>query len=201
MHEAAYSQAALPAPARVLGLNLKPFSLGHELFLIREQNPLSVALGNNNVGALVAALPAAALFCSQSFEEIHAMNSDRWIGLKMKLWNRRLKRFNFGKELAIFLEYRSRGTMQFPSEAPTNEKGRPFGAPLLLSLHQFIRRGTRTDAEAWNYPYGLAMMHYGAWLESEGRLKIKNAYEAEHDRAFEEWEKANPGSTLEALDA
>jgi hypothetical protein len=201
MHEAAFSQAALPAPARVLGLNLKPYSLGHELWLTREQNPLSLSFNGQNAAVLVSGLPAASLICSQNFAQIHAMNGDFWIGLKLKLWSCRLKKLNLATELAAFLEYRTRGTLAFPDEPASGEKGRAFGAPLLLCLFEFVRRNTSTDAEAWDYPYGLAQMRYAAWLESEGRFKIKNAHETEHDRAFAEWEKANPGNAMEVANA
>ena len=186
----------------MLGLNLRPYSLGHELWLIREQNPLSVAFGAEGIQALINGLPAAALFCSQSFDQIGGMNRDWFIGFKLWLWKLRLRKFKLGVELASFIEYRNRGTLMLPDEPDTTKQGRPFGAPVLLSLFQFIRRETRTDAEAWDYPYGLAQMRYAAWLESEGQMKIKNAYEMEHDRSFAEWEKQNPQSTLkEATDA
>lgn len=197
MHDAAYSQAALPAPARVLGLNLRPYSLGHELWLIREQNPLAVQSGETVASKLVAALPAAVLFCSQTFEQISAMNRDRFISLKLWLWNLRLRRHDGLSELASFLEYRTRGSLAFPDEpADGRQSSRPLGAPFLLSLYNYLRAAGDTDSGAWNHPYGLAQMRYAAWLETEGHLKIKNAFDIEHDRAFEEWEKANPGSSL-----
>ncbi len=201
MHEAAYAQAALPAPARVLGLNLKPYSLGHELLLIRENNPLSTVSGVVNTGDLIDALPAAAMFCHQNFTQNLAMNGDRFIGLKLWLWNKRLGRFNGLSELAKFIEYRRAGTLSLPDEAASSQPSRPPGAPFLLSLHQFIRRYTATDAEAWDYPYGHAQLRFAAWLESEGRMKVKNRFELEHDRSFAEWEKENPNSTLEVANA
>jgi hypothetical protein len=199
VHEAQYSQAVLPSPARVLGLNLRPYSLGHELWLIREQNPLAVSI-EAGAAAMAASLPAAALICSQTFREIVGMNRDRLIAFKLRLWHIRLKRANFGRELSAFLDYRNKGTLAFPDESPDGNGGRSFGAPLLLSMHQFLRR-QMSDADAWDYPYGRAQMEYAAWLESEGRLKIKNRFEIEHDRSFAEWEKQNPGSTLEVMNA
>lgn len=197
MHEAAFSQAALPAPARVLGLSLRPFSLGHELWLTREQNPFALSASPAGMGALLIALPEAVLLCSQRFAEIAAMNHDRWLGLKLWLWRRRLQRLNLGTELAAFLEYRTRGSLGFPDEPPeSNERGRQLGAPLLLTLHAFAMSLGNSESAAWDYPYGLAQMRYAAAAELEGRLRIKNKFEVAHDEGFAEWEKEHPGSTL-----
>lgn len=197
MHEAALSQAALPAPARILGLTLRPFSLGHELWLVREQNALALhSTADASPVKLIQDLPQAVLFCCQTFAEIQAMNKDRFIGIKLRLWNHRLRRRNLAQELSAFLEYRTRGTLAFPDEPPdSTQRGRTLGAPLLLSLYEFMAAKVGEIA-AWDYPYGLAQMRYAAHLEGEGRLKIKNRYEVEADDAFSEWEKANPESTL-----
>src|SRR5437660_1560903 len=83
MHEAALSRAALPAPTTVLGLRLRPFSLGHLLWLTREC--VIESLAND--------LPAAVLICSQTWKELRAnsCNSclpDPLLSLKMWLWRR-----------------------------------------------------------------------------------------------------------------
>jgi len=203
MHTAVFAQAALPAPVRVLGLRLRPYSLGHELWLAREQNPLALSCDRCPMSSVLQALPQAVLACAQTFPEIEGMRRDRLLPLKFILWNFRLRRCNFAAELAAFLEYRTRGTLCFPDEPPDplDNPGRPVGAPLLLSLHAFVLTlGTAEISHygpsAWDYPYGLAQMRYATALEVEGRWKIKNRIEAAHDAAAAEWEATHPGSTL-----
>lgn len=197
MHEAAFAKAALPAPARVLGLNLRPFSLAHELWLIREQNPLSIHhSGDLTIETLKAALPEAVLICAQRHEEIRAMSRDLFIGLKLWLWRRRLRDLDGDAELAAFLEYRTLGTLNFPDEPADGEPGRELGAPLLLTLHAHVMSLGHSESLAWDYPYGLAQMRFAAAAEMQNRLKIKNRFEAAHDQAFAEWEKQHPGNTL-----
>lgn len=41
MHEPLLSRAAAPTKTVVLGLLMRPYSLGHELFLLREDNPMA----------------------------------------------------------------------------------------------------------------------------------------------------------------
>ena len=101
MHEPALSRAALPAPVVCLGMLLRPYSLGHELWLIRESN---AALRGSIDG-----LPAAVLICSQTWDELKAMRSDHLLSLKLWLWKRRTRKLNRETELSAFLSYRAEG--------------------------------------------------------------------------------------------
>ena len=109
MQEAALSMAALPNPARVLGLAMRPYSLGHELFLIREFNPLV----EEGAKAKLEDLKAAALICCQSHEECRRMRDDPLIKLKLWLWNKRCARLGFRRELRKFRQYRNSGLLEF----------------------------------------------------------------------------------------
>src|ERR1039458_4287756 len=92
MHEAALAQAALPAPTSILGLPLQAYSLGHELFLIREGNPLAAANRETKANLDERDLVQAVLICCHSFEECRRLHTDWLMGLKLWLWRRRLKR-------------------------------------------------------------------------------------------------------------
>ena len=189
MHEPLLAQAALPAPVKVLGLTLKPYSLGHELFLIREGNPLVTTAPES---AKPHDIAEAALVCCQTFEECRRMHRDRWIGLKLKLWRRRIRRADYDLARAAFLEYRNAGSIEFPLSdiaRPDKPTSRAPGAPFLLRLHQFLMAKLhKTEAEAWDYPLGLAKCHWECFWESEGGLDIYNAADAEFDRFVAEQE-------------
>ncbi len=202
MHETLFAQAALPAPARVLGLTLRPYSLGHELWLIREQNVFAVH-HREKVSQLqiLRHLPAAVLICSQTFDELQAVNTDLLFGLKAWIWRRRVKRMDVKGEVRGFMRYLQEGCLDFPGETPTKTRqSRESGAPYLLRLHDFLMRHLgKSETEAWDYPLGLAQMRYAAFCEQEGCWEIQSEYDLEYAKARDEWMAQNPGSTLKEV--
>ena len=178
MHESALARAALPTAIRCLGKSLRPYSLGHELWLIREN--CSVLRGS------VLGLPAAVLICSRAWSQLLSVNSERWLGLDLRLWGWRTRRMDSGAELARFLEYRNAGLLEFEhSEIMDPDRGeiRMPGTPFILRLQQWLMGEPcrLSEAQAWDYPVGLAKMRWQAHGESEGCFQIKNAGEAEFD--------------------
>src|SRR5947207_11564756 len=116
MHEPLYARAARPAPAIVLGLLLRPFSIGHQTILIREGNPLA-----EGFDATGPQLSEAALICSQTWAESLRMPFDPLITLKLWLWRRRSGKLfkTLSAELTSFLEYRDFGSLELPiSDTP-----------------------------------------------------------------------------------
>ncbi len=190
---------------------LKPYSLGHELWLLRENNPI-VQVAGEQVGGrspahtsqpLTSSLPSAVLICCQSWTELKRMRSDRLLGLKLWIWRRRIqkkaagKRYELGKlptskphtsyldeELAKFLAYRNDGLLELPlSQVTRTDRGpapRLPGTPFLLRLQQWVMTHFGlTEAEAWDYPAGLAKIRWSAHWEAEGGLEVFNAHDAE----------------------
>jgi hypothetical protein len=189
MHEAALALAALPAPTVVFGMLLRPYSLGHELFLIREQNP--IALGTCKVEREHLAL--AVLICCQSYEEAKRTAFDPLIRLKLWLWKRRTRHCDFKTELAAFREYQKQGSLEFPVSDVVRPDRKPSsrapGTPFILRLHQWLIEHLRlTEVQAWDYPLGLAKMRWACHWEMEGGLDIYNAHDAEFDRFVSEQE-------------
>lgn len=197
MHESCLARAARQTPAVVLGLLLRPYSLGHELALIRENNPLW-EIDTASAGQLAEAV----WICGSTWNELRP---SWWNLFKARIWMRRVSakkgrfgkptppRFDFEQELKKFVAYRNEGSLEFPIDdsLDTTESGgtsRTPGAPFLLRLHMFLtmRRG-KSDAAAWDFPYGLAKMEWCSFWESEtGRLKIYNHEDAEHDAMVRE---------------
>lgn len=180
MHEATFAQAALPAPTICLGLPLRPYSLGHELYLIREFD------GEPSLDDL----PAAVLICCQTWAELH--RPDWLLRLKLAIWRRRIARMDLEIEFAVFELYRLCGSRHLPVSKilrPGRVIQREPGAPYLLQLHQLlVTRFRKSECEAWDYPYGLAKMQWQAWWESEGGMEIKNEAEAKHEQVVAEME-------------
>ncbi len=187
MHEAALSRAALPAPTVCLGMLLRPYSLGHELWLLREESPIAASTLSPATSSILAALPAAVLICCQTWDQLSRMRHDRILGLKLWIWNRRMRKLDFARELKTFCDYRAEGLLEFPPseiERPDRTPGRLPGAPFILSLQQWLQVTFRlSEAAAWDYPVGLAKMRWAAHWEREGGFDIYNRHEAEHDIA------------------
>jgi hypothetical protein len=184
MHEPLLAQAALPAPVRICGIPLAPYSLGHELFLIRENSPF--IFGGT---VLPQDLFEAVWICSGSFDDCRRAPHTWTYLLKLWLLKRRIARCdNFEREAESFRQYRESGTLEFPiSELPRpGESGpppRPAGAPYLLRLHDFVCWRYRLSlSEGWDFPAGEAKMRWATYWEEEQGLSIYNYHDAEFDR-------------------
>jgi hypothetical protein len=210
MHEAALAAAALPAPAFVLGMELRPYSIGHEIFLIRESNPLALYGESSRHGGSVPVLPSSAparpsdirpslaqavLICCQSFEESRRICREWFAPLKLSLWRRRVAKLDTSTELVKFREYQLFGSLDFKHSSvvkPGQTISRTPGSPFLLRLYQFlITHLQETPQSAWDYPLGLAKMQWQAYWESEGGLDIENETEQEFEKWVEEMEAKN----------
>lgn len=197
MHEAALAQAALPAPVQILGLALRPYSLGHELFLIREANPLAVSIAGRIGDIKRPDLATAALICCGTWHENRALHRDWLMSLKLAIWKFRpvvrngLKE-NFGREVEAFREYQQSGCLEFRHSElirPGMKTTRIPGAPFLLRLHQFLMtRLGLPESAAWDYPLGLAKMRWQTYWEEEDFYEIYSDHDAEFDRFIAEQE-------------
>jgi hypothetical protein len=185
---------------------MRPYSLGHELHLLREDNPL--VSGGINANPRREDLAQAVLVCSQTFEECRRMNSDWLLPLKGWLWRRRVRKLPTGPHVQAFLEYRQDGMREFPpSSTPRSDSspGRPAGAPFLLRLYQFLvvemhmptvyqHPLTNEVLTPWDHPFGLAQMQFATHWEERGSFDIYNYHDAVHDEAarkLDEWEAKN----------
>ncbi len=193
MHELLFARAAWPNPVVVTGLLLKPYSIGHDLRLIKLLNPLA----NSNQSSF-AELNTAAMICHQTWRECERMPWDLLIRFKLWLWKRRRRKCDFLTELQKFIRYRDDGSLEFPPGgiAPNDRTtpARPPGCPFLLRLYQFIHREwNEADAKEWDtpwdYPLGLAKCRYGAYLEENGCWEVYGELEAKIDASILEMEK------------
>lgn len=181
MHEGILYRAACPAPAVVMGLLLRPYSLGHDLRLTGLGNPL-----HNSDTATPRQLSEAVLVCSQGWRETERMPWDFLLRLKLALWRQRCRGLNASAELADFIRYRNEGSLEFPPSGVI-DPGRPggtkvAGAPFVLRLHHFLVMHLRlTEEQAWDYPLGLAKCRWGCYWEEYGDAALYNEMEASAD--------------------
>lgn len=184
---------------------MRPYSLGHELHLLRESNPFLSGVGEN---AKREDLAEAVLICNQTFEERRRMSSDLLLPLKLGAWRWRMRGSDWKSQVQAFIEYRQDGMRELPpsnTPRPDSSPGRSAGAPFILRLYQFLvvemhvptiyqHPITREVLTPWDHPYGLAQMQFAAHWEERGSFDIYNQQDAIHDAAqrdLDEYEAAH----------
>lgn len=198
MHEAALSLAALPAPTVIGGITLRPYSLGHELCLIRTGNPFLVpaAVTCLPIAQQHEALLSAMWTCANTWEE-NRTSAHQWLGpLKSSLLARRFKQSDIAECVQQFLDYREQGCAQFrlseiprPVDRNAGSRRTP-GSPLILMVFLFLVEHLRlTETQSWDYPAGKAYMLWQTYWEQEGGLDIYNAQDAKFDAYRERRER------------
>lgn len=187
MHEIEFAIAALPEPPVIYRVQLRPYSLGHELHLWRRGNPfITKTYGDfdklpGNVQHI--ALLQAVNVCRRTYTENMVEDRRLW-----RTWTFISRFYDLKASIEKFRRYTEDGSAHFKAELPTGQgygPSRMFGAPYLLRLYQFVcahvpeneRRqysGARGQPSAWDYPKALAAMQNQCLAESEGRLNIHN---------------------------
>jgi hypothetical protein len=168
MHEPLLAQAALAANPRIYGLPLRDYSLGHELFLIRENSAFLFG-GEPQPKDIFEAV----WICSSTWTDLLRCKSSFFYIPQLCLLKRAAQKINripggFEKAVATFKAYREQGCSEFPMSdtiRPDRQKStsRDPGTPFILRLQQFLMLNFRlTEAQAWDYPVGLAKMRWAA---------------------------------------
>lgn len=191
MHEPQLSLAVLPEPPVIYRVQLRPYTLGHELHLWRRANPYvtkSYAEFEQLPGNVQhAATLQAVNVCSRTYAQSCA-GSGRW----WKLWNFVSGFYSIAKATAAMWHHIDQGHSRFKAELPTTEYSGPprfIGAPQILRLYQSIldnipeserafytshssHRSHKSPFTAWDFPMALAIMLDQARAEDRGALCI-----------------------------
>lgn len=205
MNEDAFARAALPAATRILGFALRPYSIGHELILIRSGN--AMIKQGERFDDLVKCLPEAVAVCSRDWHGYLNRGRERFVSFKFMRLSAALRAYHLPDEILRFIRYYVDGSCGFrtqPRQSHDGSLGRYLGTPNLLLLHQFALSLPTAEWQAygaspWDYPYALAQMRHAAVHELAGDLEVENNIEREAREAAEEWEREHPGSTLNLM--
>lgn len=214
MHEPIFAEAAQPWPVDCLRQGLRVYSVGHDLLLIRQQNPL-VCLTEEGFNSLpeseqVRSLRRAVLICGNDWESNQRGSYFSRLALVdsllTRLWVAWCNRFcQYPLELANFRNYLHAAHATFPApEVKADEicagkygyepmgalRGRIYGGPHLARLINFIAPRLNSlfpgVKTVFDAPYALANHLFLAHLESEGAARIENHQEHEE---FVEYER------------
>jgi len=164
----AFAEAARPARAVILHTQMLRYSIGHELILTAENNPL---LGDQEQfdklpsQLQVFAIRRSVQICCRTWRENETEPLSWWF---LKRWNWLNRKADYPTEVALFRNYRHEGTT-FPAVgkiSTDSEDSRPLGAPFMSRMLAF--HGT----DKMDMPLGLAQWTYFAWAEAEGMCKV-----------------------------
>lgn len=159
-----------------MGLPLLAYSIGHEIILWRENNPLVT----RERDVLREDVAAAAFVCCQTWEE---SQSAGWLYnfIRIKAWNFRTRKLNAATEALKFDAYR-REALSLPhhymGNMPKGTAVRMTGTPMIFQLFRFVMGLGYTEAQARNYPLAMARWHWLASEESKGNLCVESEYDA-----------------------
>jgi hypothetical protein len=199
MHDALFADAARPEGAVVLNLLMLEYSIGHELLLWRQYNPL-VTMPKAGFDALPAAerreaVMNAALICHRTW---YGAPWGKW---KLRSWGRQTRKLETGHEVSKFIAYRTNGSHSLPTSNIPKASGVPyhyFGSPetamLLLLVHPFY--GDFGFGTPFDFPLGLARVLYLADAETKGNVWVKNCHDLEDEARAEALERACPEPAL-----
>jgi len=176
-----YSLAALPEPYRILGLRLKPFSLGHYLLLQR----FDCAFVRDDGGAVDRSdLILGVLVCSMSYSEFTKFVDQKNFLREVAKWGKKMgfdTVVNWQKPAKLFQAYLKAGVPEpdYISLEPLESVGAGWTQNLKITL---MTRLGHTEAEALDMPLSCALADYYKLAESEGMIRLLTA----EDRAMAE---------------
>lgn len=191
--------AAIPEPVAVLGVRLRPFSLGHVLLLNRFGN----AFGTGEKPALDDLIQAVVI-CSQDFSAALEDMDNPDLPAHVARWQRKLAPRNwFGlrraglgfdprRAIADFAAYVTAGS-SFPLFFVNHERqGDAIPIPLVQSVKVALQSKMGfSEAEILDRPWGLCLWDYFTIHATEGNCKLMEREEyrdlraqadANHDR-------------------
>ena len=161
-----YFKAAHPNPPRCIGLQLRPYSLGHHVALRASDS--SFLKGD---GEVYRDLILGVFICSQTWAEWHAWRRSWKLPVFLKIWGWCYRKFDIKSEYERFVEYLKEG--EAVPELSVPMKGRTLVSSWENRIKLFLVRemGLKVD-EAMDYPLALAWEEYCAFGEREGFLTL-----------------------------
>jgi hypothetical protein len=170
--QAALQQAALPEPFRVLGRDLHPYTIGHDILLNLFES--GFAIGSSK-GPTFDDLLISVWICShKNYASVFDALCSPFTRLKIKAWGIRCGLFDYGEAFDHFNKYIQANTAEpgYWIESRSNG-GRPSGIPFSQFLKVTMRREFgMSESEALDTPYCQANFNYLTILETGGKIRL-----------------------------
>lgn len=178
---AQFYRAARPEPPRVIGLQLRPYSLGHHINLHAYDSAFV-----KGAGALFIDMITSVFICSLTWKEWEDWKNSWKLKWALRFWGWRMGKFDVKAEAETFARYLAAGS-ECP-EVTVPSKGRALTAAWESRLKLFLVKELRlTVDEAMDYPLALAWQDYCAHGEAQGTLTLLS----EADKESLEWIKGD----------
>jgi hypothetical protein len=165
-----FSTALVAEPFRILGLDLRPFSLGHFFHMRRHgvafaaDEPTAPAIGD---------LVLAVLICSQTFDGFEQLLRDGKIERFVLRWGRKIKQYDFIEKVKIFQRYQSAGCEAPPYWEKDSENKSVTGTHWSQALKCCAVTNLGYGAgEVMDAPLARVLSDYYRWLEAEGHIQV-----------------------------
>lgn len=159
-----YAKAFLPEPYRILGLNLRPFCLGHYLlmqrfgcgYLANEMNREDLLLG--------------VLICSMTYRQFLVFIEQKSFEREVKKWGKKIGLFDLPEKSDLFETY-LKESLEEPNyiELHPSDNSGDWAQSLKMTL---MTRFHFTEEEALEMPLSQALADYYKLAESEGVLRL-----------------------------
>lgn len=199
--QAAFQQAALPEPFKVLGKHLYPYTIGHDILLTLFESCFAIDYSGipPGDGPLEAVrvwndLLISIWVCShESHRDVIDELASPKLGKKLRKWGKKCGKFDADDALTHFKKYLAAHTVEpdYWIENPKSNGGRPSGIPFSQFLKVAMRRefGMSED-DALDTPFCQANFNYLTLLESNGKIRFmsdaeKSAVDSANDPKVE----------------
>lgn len=169
-----YFTAALPEPWQILGLRLRPFSLGHYKLLRRFD---CAFVSETEAGATREDLVLGVLICSMKPSEfLSFMESETFLD-ELKTWGEKCGVFDIGEKAKLFKDYvdsHSVAPKYWEKETGGSRSGAHWAQALEVTLRSSL--GWTAD-EIDTQPLSKAFADYFKWAENQGSVQLMTAEE------------------------
>ncbi len=179
-----YADAIIPTPYTILGVGLKPFSIGHYLLMARFNCAFAT---DTDTVASIPDLLLGLCICSRSYEDFLAFIEDeKGMAAWLDKWGRVIrKQCKQGEEMFekfyLFKQYMAQGTVipKYWNEEGADD-GRQSGAHWSQNvLNVLVSECGYSQSEAFNAPLARAFADFFKFAERNGLLTLMSEEEIE----------------------
>ena len=169
-----FNSTIVPDTHEVLGIKLRPFSLGH--YILLEKNNCALLLGGP---ATVIDFAIAVVVCSNTFEEFLEAQRNGEVQKHTKRLAKVCNEIDLEKESRFVANYIEEGLL-----GPSywfNEQGKGLSTPLPQIIRCQLHKNTNlTESEIMNRPFAMNLWDIVTLGEMDGNLSLKTE---DHDEA------------------
>ncbi len=182
-----YTWAIIPEPYEIMGVKLRPFSLGH--YFLMSRFGCGFASDDENTMGGIPDLLLGITICSRTYEDfLEFINDEKAFTKWMKKWGKAVrkklkkdKNYDMIYTFMAFKDYMKNGIV-IPKyfEGEHADKGTPSGAHWTQSIFLVaVSELGYSHSEALNSPLSKVLSDYFKWAEANGSIHLMDDDELE----------------------